>query len=165
VIITERIENLIHLVRGQRVMLDEDLAALYGVSTKALVQAVKRNLDRFPQDFMFQLTEREFLVLRSQFVTSKTGDGRGGRRSPPYGFTELGVAMPSSVLRSRQAIRVNIEIMRAFVRLRRWLMDHAALSRKIDALEKRYDGHFKVVFDALRQLMEPIKGRIGFHPE
>ena len=145
-------------------MLDADLATLYGVETKVLVQAVKRNIDRFPADFMFQLTKQEFDDLRSQTVTSSWG----GRRYPPYAFTEQGVSMLSSVLRSKRAIQVNIEIMRAFVQLRRILASHADLARKLSALEKKYDAQFKVVFDAIRGLMappEPKKKReIGFSP-
>jgi len=164
----ERIERSILLIRGHKVMLDSDLASLYGVETKKLVQAVKRNLDRFPEDFMFQLTDEEFAVLRSQFVTSNEPAGRGGRRYPPYAFTEQGVAMLSSVLRSPRAVAVNIEIMRAFVRLRRMLASHAELARKLDALEGKYDAQFKVVFDAIRELMQPPKATtkrrpIGFH--
>ena len=168
----ERIESLIFLLRGHKVMLDADLAELYGVETKALNQAVKRNLDRFPEDFMFRLTPQEVenlrfhfgtSSLRSQFVTSKSG--RGGRRHPPYVLTEQGVAMLSSVLRSRRAIQVNVEIMRTFVRLRQLLASNAQLARKLEALEKKYDAQFKVVFDAIRQLMsppEPKKRKIGF---
>ena len=160
----ERIERSILLVRGQKIMLDNDLASLYGVETRVLIQAVKRNVERFPEDFAFQLDEEEFDVLRSQFVISKS---RGGRRYAPYAFTEQGVAMLSSVLRSPQAVVVNIEIMRAFVRLRYMLSSHADLARKVEALEKNYDGQFKVVFDALRQLMQPppakSKRPIGFH--
>lgn len=160
----ERIERSILLIRGQKVMLDNDLASLYGVETKKLIQAMKRNVDRFPEDFMFQLNNEEFDVLRSQFVTSKS---RGGRRYAPYAFTEQGVAMLSSVLRSPRAVAVNIEIMRAFVRLRQMLFSHAELARKVNALESKYDGQFKVVFDALRQLMQPPPGKskraIGFH--
>jgi len=158
----ERIERAILLVRRQKVMLDADLAALYGVETRVLIQAVKRNLDRFPKDFMFQLSREEFAFLRSQSVTSSDW---GGRRYPPYVFTEQGVAMLSSVLRSPRAIQVNIEIMRAFIRLRRILSSHAELARKLDALEKRYDAQFKEVFDAIRQLMtppEPKRRAIGF---
>jgi hypothetical protein len=159
----ERIEQAILLIRGHKVMLDSDLAALYGVSTKIFNQAVKRNLGRFPDDFMFQLSADEFEILRSQIVTSSWG----GRRYPPYAFTEQGVAMLSSVLRSPQAIAVNIEIMRAFVRLRRMLASHAELSRRLDELEKNYDKKFRVVFDAIRQLMTPAarpkKPPIGFH--
>ena len=149
-------------VRGRRVMLDADLAALYGLPTKALVQAVKRNLERFPPDFMLQLTDAEFENLRSQFATSSQW---GGRRYPPYAFTEQGVAMLSSVLRSKRAVQVNIEIMRAFVRLRRLLASHKDLARKLRELEQRYDGQFKLVFDAIRGLMsqpEIKRRRIGF---
>jgi len=149
----ERIENSILFLRGEKVILDEDLAFLYGVSTKVLIQAVKRNKERFPPDFMFQLNKEEFASLRSQFVTSKLKSGRGGRRYPPYAFTEEGVAMLSSVLNSPRAIKVNIEIMRAFVRLRKILASHAELARKLEALEKKYDSQFKVVFEAIRQLM------------
>jgi hypothetical protein len=162
----ERIEGSILLIRGHKVLLDSDLAALYEVETRVLVQAVKRNSDRFPADFMFQLTKQEFESLRSQSVISNPQSGRGGRRSPPYAFTEQGVAMLSSVLRSPRAIQVNIEIMRAFVRLRRMIASHDDLERKLTALEKKYDSQFKVVFDAIRQLMAPPKGKtapIGFH--
>ncbi|MEK6712088.1 MAG: ORF6N domain-containing protein [Nitrospinota bacterium] len=158
----ERIEGAILLIRGEKVMLDADLAFLYGVETKVLVQAIKRNRSRFPADFMFQLTPEEFDGLRSQIVTSK---GRGGRRSSPYAFTEQGVAMLSSVLKSRRAVQVNVEIMRTFVRLRQMLASHADLARKLNALEKRYDAQFMAVFDAIRQLMvppEPKRKRIGF---
>ena len=161
----ERIEGLILVIRGQKVMLDEDLAALYGVETKVLNQAVKRNIDRFPDDFMFQLTREEHDILRSQNVTSKP-TGRGGRRTPPYAFTEQGVAMLSSVLRSQRAVQVNIQIMRTFVNLRRMLATHEALARKLTALERKYDRQFKVVFDAIRELMTPPepkkRRRIGF---
>ncbi len=161
----ERIEKAILLLRGQKVMLDADLAELYSVETKALVRAVKRNLDRFPADFLFQLNKEEFDDLRCQFGTSSS-ERWGGRRYLPYAFTEQGVAMLSSVLRSTRAVRVNIEIMRAFVRLRQLLATHADLARKLENLEKKYDAQFKVVFDAIRQLMvpppEPRRGRIGF---
>ncbi|MEC4669660.1 MAG: ORF6N domain-containing protein [Nitrospirota bacterium] len=159
----ERIERAILLIRAQKVMLDADLAELYGVEPRVLIQAVKRNIDRFPQDFMFQLTKREFSDLRSQIVMSSWG----GRRYPPYAFTEHGVAMLSSVLRSKRAVRVNIEIMRAFVRLRQILASHKELARKLEELEKKYDAQFKVVFDAIRELMtppEPKRRRIGFLP-
>lgn len=149
----ERIEQAILVIRGVKVMLDATLAELYQVETRALVQAVQRNLDRFPDDFMFQLSKAEFESLRSQSVMSNPG--RGGRRSPPYAFTEQGVAMLSSVLRSSRAVQVNIEIMRAFVRLRGILASHADLARKLDALEKTYDARFKVVFEAIRGLMAP----------
>jgi hypothetical protein len=160
----ERIERSILLIRGHKVMLSTDLAELYQVEARTLVQAVKRNIARFPQDFMFQLTKEEFSNLKSQIVISSWG---GLRRAAPYAFTEQGVAMLSSVLRSKRAVQVNIEIMRTFVRLRRILASHAELARKLDALEKKYDTQFKIVFDAIRQLSsppepEPPKKRIGF---
>jgi len=161
----ERIESRILVIRGQKVILDASLAGLYAVTTKALNQAVKRNLVRFPGDFMFQLTAEEATLLRSQSVTLKTGRGRH-RKYQPYAFTEQGVAMLSSVLRSERAMLVNVEIMRAFVRLRRMLETHADLARKLGALERKYDAQFKVVFDAIRELMTPPepprKRRIGF---
>jgi len=169
----EHITQAILLLRGHKVMLDEDLAALYGVETKALNRAIKRNLERFPEDFMFQLTAEEFDNLRYQSGTSnlrsQIGTSRwGGRRYPPYAFTEQGVAMLSSVLRSDRAIHVNIEIMRAFVRLRSMLASNAELARKLAALEKKYDTQFKVVFDAIRELMTPPEQKkkrpIGFAP-
>jgi hypothetical protein len=157
------------LLRGEKVLLDADLANLYGVTTKALVQAVQRNKTRFPPDFAFRLTAQEFAALRSQTVTSKN-PGRGGRRYPPYAFTEQGVAMLSSVLRSERAVVVNIEIMRAFVRLRRILAVNAELAGRLDEVEQRLGGHdeqFVQVIRAIRQLMEPPAGpprrRIGFH--
>jgi len=160
----QRIEQCILFVRGHTVMVDVDLAALYGVTTGALNQAVKRNPDRFPSDFMFVLTNQEVAILKSQSVIARSW---GGRRNPPSVFTEQGVAMLSSVLRSPRAVRVNIEIMRAFVRLRRRLSLHGELARQLKALEDRYDVQFKVVFDAIRELMEPPPGppkpRIGFH--
>jgi len=158
----ERIEKAILLIRGQKVMLDGDLAALYGVETKMLVRAVKRNINRFPTDFMFQLSKEEFDNLRFHFGTSSDW---GGRRYRPYAFTEQGVAMLSSVLHSPRAIQVNIEIMRAFIRLRQMLASHVDLARKLDALEKKYDAQFKQVFEAIRQLMtppEPKRRPIGF---
>ena len=146
-------------------MLSNDLATLYGVEPRSLVQAVKRNIERFPDDFMFQLSNEEFDVLKSQNVISSAGNW-GGRRAAPYAFTEQGVAMLSSVLRSPRAVAVNIEIMRAFVRLRQMLASNADLARKLGALEKKYDDQFRVVFDAIRQLMLPPeakpKRRIGF---
>ena len=161
----ERIEQVILLIRSHKVMLDADLAALYGVETRVLVQAVKRNIVRFPDDFMFQLTKEEHAVLRSQNVIAKP-EGRGGRQTPPYAFTEQGVAMLSSVLRSQRAVQVNIQIMRTFVKLRLMLATHEGLSRKLAALERKYDLQFKVVFDAIRELMTPSepkpKRRIGF---
>lgn len=143
-------------------MLDFHLAELYEVPTKVLLQAVRRNRRRFPPDFAFQLSPKEFNRLRSQFVTS---NGRGGRRYRPYAFTEQGVAMLSSVLNSNRSIQVNIAIMRAFVKLREILATHKELVLKLDELEEKYDTQFKVVFDALRQLMQPPqppKRRIGF---
>jgi len=161
-IASERVAERILFVRDQKVMLDRDLAELYAVPTKVLIQAVKRNVDRFPEDFMFQLSKQELNDLRSQFVTSSWG----GRRYPPYAFTEQGVAMLSSVLRSERAIHVNIEIMRAFVRLRQMLASNAELARKLAALERKYDAQFKIVFDVIRELMippEPKRKRpIGF---
>jgi phage regulator Rha-like protein len=156
------IEGAIRLIRGTRVILDADLAALYGVETRVLVQAVKRQRDRFPADFMFQLTKEEFTLLRSQTVTSK---GWGGRRYSPYAFTEQGVAMLSSVLNSPRAIQVNIEIMRAFVRMRQMLASHAKLAKKLAELEEKYDAQFSIVFEAIRQLIAPPetkRPRIGF---
>jgi hypothetical protein len=141
---SERIERSILLIRGQKVMLSIDLAELYQVEPRVLVQAVKRNIDRFPEDFMFQLTEEEYTNLKSQIVISSWG---GLRRARPYAFTEQGVAMSSSVLRSKRAVQVNIEIMRAFVRLRRILASHADLARKLEALEKKYDAQFNPVRD------------------
>ncbi len=143
-------------------LFDADLAELYGVETRILVKAVKRNIRRFPEDFMFQLSEEEFDSLRSQIGIS---NGWGGRRKLPYAFTEQGVAMLSSVLRSSRAVDVNIEIMRAFVRLRRMIASHEGLARRLDELEAKYDGQFKVVFEAIRQLMlpPPAKRRqVGF---
>jgi len=148
-------------------MLDADLAELYGVPTKALIQAVKRNPGRFPPDFVFRLTDQEVAALRSQIVTANMlPPGRGGRRTAPYAFTEQGVAMLSSVLRSERAVRVNVEIMRAFVRLRGLIGHNRELARRLDNLESKYDRQFKVVFDAIRELMRPPeqepKRRIGF---
>jgi aromatic ring-opening dioxygenase LigB subunit len=160
----ERIERAIFLIRGHKVMLDADLAVLYKVEVKALNQAVKRNRDRFPADFMFRLTTEEAARLKSQTVTLKSGRGQHPKYLP-YVFTEQGVAMLSSVLRSRRAVLVNIEIMRAFVRLRQILASHADLARKLDALEKKYDTRLKVVFDAIRELMTPpapTPRQIGF---
>ncbi|MGA2630054.1 MAG: ORF6N domain-containing protein [Terriglobia bacterium] len=162
IIPAERIERAIYFLRGQKVMLSTHLAALYGVEARVLVQAVRRNLERFPKDFMFQLTRTEFANLKSQFVISSWG---GLRRAAPYALTEQGVAMLSSVLKSQRAVQVNIEIMRAFVRLRQMLASHAGLARRLDALEKKYDTQFKAVFDAIRELMSPPAPRrrtIGF---
>ncbi len=156
-------ERRILLIRTQRVMLSGDLALLYGVEPKALNRAVKRNVDRFPDDFMFQLNDEEWTNLKCQIGTSSWG----GSRVAPYAFTEQGVAMLSSVLRSPRAVHVNIAIMRAFVRLREMLLTNADLARKLAALEAKYDSQFKTVFDAIRQLMAPPpappKPEIGFH--
>lgn len=188
---TERILHAILVLRGERVLLDSDLAGLYGVETRALVQAVKRNAERFPDDFLFQLTPQEWADLKSQSVISRSW---GGRRTEPYAFTELGVAMLSSVLNSERAIQANIAgttpisgsanalpshalpsggrgwgpVMRAFTQLRGMLAAHSDLARKVAALEKHYDGQFRVVFQALRDLMEPPlppKKPIGFRPK
>ncbi len=158
----ERVERSILLIRGQKVMLSVHLAELYDVETRALNQAVKRNIIRFPKDFMFQLSEDEARQLVSQNVIPHKKYFGG---SLPYAFTEQGVAMLSSILNSERAIKVNIEIMRTFVRLRRLLASHAELARKLEALEKKYDAQFKVVFDAIRELMkapESKKRPIGF---
>jgi hypothetical protein len=160
----ERIDKLIIIVREQKVILDRDLAVLYEVSTGNLNKAVTRNIDRFPEDFMVQLTAGELRSLIFHFGTSSWG----GTRKPPRAFTEQGVAMLSSVLRSKRAVRVNIEIMRAFVRLRLMLQANVDLDRKLQALEKKYDSQFKVVFDAIRQLMTPPAkkpSKIGFKVE
>ena len=161
----ERIQNCIYLLRGQKVMLSTDLAELYGVQTKVLVQAVKRNAERFPNDFMFQLTRQEVTNLRSQIVTLDAGRGQYPKYLP-YAFTEQGVAMLSSVLHSLRAVKANIGIMRAFVHLRQLLASHGDLARKLEDLEKKYDSQFKIVFEAIRQLMnepEPPQKQIGFH--
>jgi hypothetical protein len=160
------VERRIYLIRGIKVMIDFDLAELYGVSTKVLNQQVRRNRNRFPPDFMFQLSEEEAELLRSQIVTSKTG--RGGRRSLPYAFTEPGVAMLSSVLNSERAIEVNITIMRAFIRLRQMMESNEELNRKFAAVIRKlsiHDKYFRVVFDELRKLTEspvPPHKAIGF---
>ena len=151
----QRVERSIRMIRHDKVILDEDLAILYGVETKKLIQSVKRNLGRFPADFMFQLTNQEFADLRFQSGTSSQW---GGRQTPPYAFTEQGVAMLSSVLHSPQAVRVNIEIMLTFVRLRRMLASHAGLAAKLEEMEQKYDSQFRKVFDAIRQLMQPEPG-------
>ena len=175
---SERIEGRILLIRGHKVMVDADLAQLYDVETRALVQAIKRNMQRFPDDFMFQLTAEEFAALRSQTVISNVG--RGGRRTAPYAFTEQGVAMLSSVLGSPRAVAVNIEIMRTFVRVRELAITHHELAKQLNALEEKTESmalqhdsfarntraQLKQVFDAIRELMtppEPSKKRpIGF---
>jgi hypothetical protein len=193
-LIPEKIAPLVHVLRHEKVILDSDLAELYGVPTKVLNQAVQRNIDRFPPDFMFQLTEDELETLRSQIVTSKNAElslkcqsgiaknaepslrfqsgiskTRGGRRTLPYVFTEQGVAMLSSVLRSPRAVEVNIAIMRTFVQLRRLMDSNALLAEKIEALEAKYaehDQHFEVVFEAIKQLIAtptPPQREMGFH--
>ena len=149
------VERRIYLIRGHKVMIDFDLAELYGVPTRELNQRVQRNLKRFPEDFMFQLTNEEAEALRSQFVISKVG--RGGRRYLPYAFTEPGVAMLSSVLNSETAIEVNITIMRAFIRLRQMLETNEELNRKFAAVIRKlstHDKYFRVVFDELKKLTE-----------
>jgi hypothetical protein len=160
----ELIERRIFMIRGYKVMIDADLAHLYQVTTGNLNLAVKRNLDRFPEDFMFQLTMKESEVLRLQTAIST----RGGRRYRPYAFTEHGVAMLSSVLTSNRAVKVNIAIVRTFVRLREMLATHKDLARKLDEMEKKYDRQFKAVFDAIRDFISPAsslsKRRIGFSP-
>src|SRR5450756_1815480 len=193
----EQIESRIFLIRGQKVMLDADLAELYGVETKVFNQAIKRNAVRFPEDFMFQLTSEEFADLRcqidtsnlrSQIVTSNNPSGRGGRRHLPYAFTEHGAIMAASVLNSPRAVETSVQVVRAFVRLRQMLSSSAELwmkqlairlgckrpqpsrwlSRKLAALEKKYDIQFKAVFVAIRELMTPLEPRkkrpIGFAP-
>ena len=164
---TERIESIIYLIRGQKVMLDSDLAVLYGVQTKVLKRTVRRNRERFPEDFMFSLNKQELMRLRCQNGTSKMG--RGGSRYLPYAFTEQGVAMLSGVLTSPRAVRVNIEIMRAFIRLRQLLSSHKELARRLEELElhlRDHDEKIQAIFSAIRQLMSPQEApskRIGFH--
>jgi hypothetical protein len=164
---TEHIDPLIVVIRGQRVLLDSNLAQLYGVTTTRLNEQVKRNLDRFPTDFMFRLTQEEWEALISQIATSK--GGRGGRRKLPYAFTEHGTVMAANVLNSPVAVRASIAVVRAFVRFRQMIASHEDLARKLDTLEKKFEKHdsqFRVVFDAIRQLMAPppVKRRsIGFH--
>lgn len=159
----ERIESKIFFFRSVKVILAQDLALLYGVETKVLNQAVHRNKERFPDDFMFQLTKEETTSLKSQIVTSNTE--RGGVRYAPYAFTEQGVAMLASVLKSKRAIIINIQIIRAFTRLREILSQHASLQLKLELVEKRFDEQFKIVFDALRRILatdEDSKPEIGF---
>ncbi len=159
----ERIEQTILLIRGHNVMLDSDLSQLYGVTVGRLNEAVKRNGDRFPSDFMFQLTKAELENLKSQIAIASSK--WGGRRHAPYVFTEQGVAMLSSVLRSKRAIEVNIAVMRTFVRLREMISSNKVLARQLAELEKKYDAQFRVVFEAIRELMAeptPKSRRIGF---
>ena len=158
---TERIERSILFIRGHKVMLDSDLAVLYGVTTKRLNEQVNRNRDRFPEDFMFQLSKPEFAILKSQNATSSWG----GRRTFPYAFTEHGVVMLASVLNSPIAVNASLQVVRAFVRLREILSTHKDLARKLNALERKYDSQFAVVFEAIRKLMTPPiqkKRPIGF---
>ena len=160
----ENLAQLVFVIRGEKVMLDVDLAKLYGVSRKALNQAFRRNKQRFPTDFAFQLSKEEFDQLRSQIVTSSL---HGGRRYRPYAFIEQGVAMLSSVLRSTRAVEVNIAIMRTFVQLRHLMDTNRDLARKVEALEKKYDEQFAEVFAAIKELIAPPappKRQIGFHP-
>ena len=165
----ERISRTILVVRNQRIILDRELAAIYGVSTGRLNEAVKRNSERFPADFMFQLSEKELENLRSQIVTSSLGAGHGGRRYQPYAFTEHGVAMLSSVLASRRAIQLNILIVRAFVRLREYLATHKDLARKVEDVERtqvEHGAHIQQIYGYIERLLdpapEPSKRRIGF---
>lgn len=165
-ILQEAIEQKIFMIRGQKVMLDRDLAKLYGIATGNLNKAVSRNLDRFPEDFMFQLTNEEFKNLMFHFGTSSWG----GTRKMPRVFTEHGILMLSSVLNSKRAVQVNIQIMRTFIRLRKILESHKGLLKKIEDMERKYDGQFKIVFEAIRQLTLPRiserpKPQIGFHPD
>jgi len=162
----ERIESKIFLIRGKKVMLDKDLAMLYGVETRALNQAVRRNIDRFPEDFMFQLAKEEMRNWKSQIVI--TNKEKMGLRRRPYAFTEPGVAMLSSVLNSRRAIQVNIQIIRTFIKLRDIALTHVVLKRKIEDMEKKYDKQFRIVFEVIRKLLRPperSKKRIGFHTD
>ena len=174
-----QIKNLIYTIRGHRVMLDSDLAMLYGVETKVLNQAVKRNIERFPQDFMFQLTHDEYYILRSQIVTSKTKtETRGGRQYLPYVFTEQGVSMLSSVLKSKKAIQINVQIMRTFVRMRQWAIENKDLAQRLSDLEhyfiehcedNRRDNeetrkHLSKIYEAIGLLMDRTKpSKIGFN--
>ena len=160
---TERIESKIYFLRGKKVMFDHDLAFLYGVNVKVLNQSVSRNRSRFPEDFMFQLTAVEFSILKSQIVTSSST--HGGKRKLPYVFTEQGVAMLSSVLRSKKAIQVNIQIIRTFTKLREMIVSNAELRRKLDNLERKYDDQFSAVFKAIKSLIagqEKPQSEIGF---
>ena len=160
---TEFVENAILLVRGERVILDADLAKLYGVTTARLNQQVKRNLERFPSDFMFELTKKEYESLMLQIATSSVT--HGGRRKLPFVFTEHGAIMAANVLNSKTAVQASVQVVRAFIRLRQMLTSNAELARKLSDLERKYDSQFRVVFDAIRQLMtppEPQRKQIGF---
>lgn len=158
------IQNKIFLVRGQKVMFDKDLAALYGVETKYLTRQVRRNVERFPEDFLLFLTRQEVTILKRHFGTSSWG----GTRKPPFAFTEHGILMLSSVLNSKRAVQVNIQIMRTFTRLREMLASNEKLRRKIEEMEKKYDRQFQIVFQAIKELLVPPpskpKSPIGFHP-
>lgn len=159
----EKIERKIYVFRGERVILDSDLAAIYGVETRALNQAIRRNNDRFPDDFMFHLTHEEYESLMSQIVISKPG--RGGRRKPALAFTEHGALMAANVLNSATAVKASLQVIRAFVKMRNMLASNAELAKKIESMEKKYDSQFKSVFDAIKKLMLPPvkpKGGIGF---
>jgi hypothetical protein len=160
----EVIQNKIFLIRGLKVMFDKDLAALYGVDTGQLTRQVRRNIDRFPPDFLLTLTRQEVANLKCQFGVSSWG----GTRKPPFAFTEHGILMLSSVLNSKRAIQVNIQIMRIFTQLRKMLAGNKELKRKIEEMEKKYDHQFQIVFKAIKELLEPPapkpKGPIGFHP-
>ncbi len=171
----ERITEKIYIIRGERVMLDSDLAKIYGITTSNFNKAVKRNEERFPYDFRFQLTDEEYESLRFQIGTSKGPDkrsqnatsktGRGGRRYFPYAFTEHGALMAANVLKSQRAVEASVQVVRAFVKMRNMLASNAELSKKIESLEKKYDSQFKSVFDAIKRLMLPPvkpKGGIGF---
>ena len=163
IIAQEIIESKILFIRGHKVMLDRDLAALYGVETEQLTRQVRRNIERFPPSFLLNLTYQELTNLKRQFG----GSSWGGTRKPPMAFTEYGILMLSSVLNSKRAIQVNIQIVETFIKLREMLLNHKELKQKIDEMEKKYDYQFKIVFDAIKRLLEPPekpKGRIGFHP-
>lgn len=163
VVPVERIEKAILLIRGQKVMLDSELAQIYGTTTKRLNEQVKRNLNRFPEDFMFQLSDQEFRTVRSQFATTKSFSKT---RVPPYAFTEHGAVMLASVLSTPIAVNASIQIVRAFVRLREMLLSNKELSRKLSDMERKYDAQFKVVFRSIHELMKPVetkkKGSLGF---
>lgn len=167
VIPSERIQGMILLVRGEKVMLDSDLADLYQVDTRTLIQAVKRNISRFPSDFMFQLSNQEVTSLRSQIVISKNRpqEGRGGRRTLPYVFTEHGIAMLSSVLKTKRAVQINIQIVRSFIKLRELLYTNEAMARRMAAIEEKATSHEKAIISILHALEQPTPGkkrRIGF---
>lgn len=162
----EHIEKAIFLIRGEKAIIDSNLATLYGVSTARLNQQVKRNIDRFPDDFMFRLTQAEFNSLILQNATSKKA--RGGRRKLPYAFTEHGAIMAANVLSSKRAVEASVQVVRAFIKLRQMLTSNAELARKLNELEQRYDHQFKIVFDTLRELMSPPPAKIkpiGFRPK